>query len=153
MGTEPDKVHAEERARYAKHKDKRNAARKMREENPGVLARIRASQAKHEAENKERVRAAKLAWHANHRAKHYAHVAAYWTRKKSAPGRCTTEQMRARIAMFGGKCWVPGCGKDFEAVDHVIPLAGGGSNWPANLRPICWSHNSVKGARSWRRVA
>jgi hypothetical protein len=31
--------------------------------------------------------------------------------------------------------------------DHVKPLARGGSNWPANLRPACKSCNSRKGAR------
>jgi len=32
-------------------------------------------------------------------------------------------------------------------VDHVIPVARGGSNWPANLVPACNSCNSKKHAK------
>ncbi len=50
--------------------------------------------------------------------------------------------MLARVAYYGSKCYV--CGTDYEAIDHVIPLHGGGSNWAANLRPICHSCNASK---------
>lgn len=68
-------------------------------------------------------------------------------RKLGAPGTCSAAQLQARIALYGGLCWVPGCGKAYEAIDHIIPLAKGGSNWPSNLRPICKHHNSVKGSK------
>lgn len=73
--------------------------------------------------------------------------------KSNAAGTCTAEQLQARIAFYGGLCWVPGCRKPYEAVDHVIALSKGGSNWAANLRPICKHHNSQKGARDWRPFA
>lgn len=67
---------------------------------------------------------------------------------RSSPGSCSPEQFQGRWDYFGGLCWM--CGKEANSVDHVIPLARGGSNWPANLRPACGPCNSAKGARSWR---
>ena len=37
------------------------------------------------------------------------------------------------------------CGTEATAIDHVKPIARGGSNWPANLRPACTPCNSRKG--------
>lgn len=62
--------------------------------------------------------------------------------KRSAAGDCSAAQLEARWAYYGGRCWC--CGAAAEATDHVKPLAKGGSNWPANLRPICTSCNSSK---------
>jgi 5-methylcytosine-specific restriction endonuclease McrA len=51
-------------------------------------------------------------------------------------------KVRARWAMYGGKCWL--CGVDAEATDHVKPRAKGGPDLAANLRPICKTCNSRK---------
>jgi len=66
-------------------------------------------------------------------------------RKLEAEGTVIAEQIIARWALYGSRCYL--CGKPAEATDHVIPLAKGGSSWPANLRPICKSCNSVKLAK------
>ena len=65
--------------------------------------------------------------------------------QKGAAGQATAEQRAMRRDYYGGRCYI--CGAPAEAMDHVIPLARGGSNWPANLRPICGSCNSMKGAK------
>jgi 5-methylcytosine-specific restriction endonuclease McrA len=62
-----------------------------------------------------------------------------------APGHCTQAQLDARIAYYGGCCWLCGC--PWEAIDHVKPITKGGTNWPANLRPICNRCNSKKGKK------
>jgi len=72
--------------------------------------------------------------------------------RNEAAGSCDVTQLQARIDFYGGRCWVPDCGKLYEAIDHVIPLSKGGSNWPANLRPICQHHNSRKYNKNWREV-
>lgn len=90
------------------------------------------------------------------RAEHYARglCQRHWSKltgplkkrqRKSAPGAATPEQVLARMAYFGFQCWL--CGGPFEDVDHVKPIAKGGSNWPANLRPSCHSCNSRKRSR------
>jgi 5-methylcytosine-specific restriction endonuclease McrA len=49
-----------------------------------------------------------------------------------------------RKAFYGFACWV--CRGAFEAMDHVMPRCHGGSDLPANMRPICVRCNSLKGA-------
>jgi 5-methylcytosine-specific restriction endonuclease McrA len=71
-------------------------------------------------------------------------------RMAQAPGMCTMAQQLGRWAMWGDKCWL--CGTSATATDHVKPIAKGGSNWPANLRPICKPCNSRKGARNYAVV-
>lgn len=62
---------------------------------------------------------------------------------QAAPGCATREQVRARIAYYGGLCWI--CRKaPYTEMDHVIPISRGGSKWPANLRPVCRRCNSRK---------
>jgi 5-methylcytosine-specific restriction endonuclease McrA len=94
------------------------------------------------AENKEKNRTITKAWFAANpeRARLFGHERR--AREKGARGTATLEQLQARIDYYGGLCYL--CGKPHEAIDHVIPLAKGGTGWPANLRPICTSCNSRK---------
>jgi 5-methylcytosine-specific restriction endonuclease McrA len=71
-------------------------------------------------------------------------------RVRDAPGFCTADQLAARAALWGWRCWV--CRGPFDAVDHVKPIVVGGSNWPANLRPICQPCNSRKSSH-WSGAA
>lgn len=64
-------------------------------------------------------------------------------RKRGAPGRATPDQLTARWNYYGGRCWM--CFAEAKEFDHVIPLAGGGPNWPSNLRPACSPCNLRKG--------
>ena len=66
-------------------------------------------------------------------------------RRVNAPGTCSAAQERARWDMFGNCCWM--CGAPATASDHVKPLAAGGTNWPANLRPACDTCNARKGTQ------
>lgn len=50
------------------------------------------------------------------------------------------------LAAAGGRCFWPGCDRTATTVDHVLPLAQGGTHDLANLRPCCRRHNSVLGA-------
>lgn len=66
-------------------------------------------------------------------------------RQANAAGVASIDQITARWDYYGGRCWV--CGVVAAALDHVIPISRNGSNWPANLRPICKSCNSSKSNR------
>lgn len=56
-------------------------------------------------------------------------------REANAIGQASATQIRARIDYYGGRCWI--CRALANTIDHVIPLARGGTGWPANLRPAC----------------
>ncbi len=76
-----------------------------------------------------------------------ARIAAFHNRRADqlgVLGVLTAEALEARIAYFGGHCWV--CGGDADTIDHVKPIGKGGLNLPANIRPACLSCNTAK---SW----
>jgi hypothetical protein len=66
------------------------------------------------------------------------------SREATAVGYATDGQLASRWAFYGGKCWM--CDAPAAHMDHVKPLARGGSNWPANQRPACWPCNRRKAA-------
>ena len=73
------------------------------------------------------------------------YAAARRARERGAQGVATPAAVAARIAYYGGRCYL--CGAPYQEIDHVIPLARGGSHWPANLRPACRSCNRRKHIR------
>ena len=76
------------------------------------------------------------------RAARRARVRIYESQVFGAAGSYSVEALKARWDFWGGKCYL--CSKEADTVDHVKPVARGGSNWPANLRPACRSCNSRK---------
>lgn len=72
-------------------------------------------------------------------------------RMRRAGGFCDDLARAHRRALYGGLCWV--CAQPGTQMDHVIAIARGGTNWPANLRPICPRCNQSKGAKDWRPVS
>lgn len=79
----------------------------------------------------------------------------YRARLRAAHGDATDEQIKARVDFFGGVCSY--CGGPHEHLDHAIPIARGGTNWPANIRPACAHCNRSKQNKTvleflaWRR--
>jgi 5-methylcytosine-specific restriction endonuclease McrA len=97
------------------------------------------------ATNPERSRASHAAWKKANPATVADHNLARRGRKLGAEGVATVAEIAARWTYHGDKCWI--CGGIATATDHVKPLAKGGSNWPANLRPVCLTCNSSKHAK------
>ncbi len=75
-------------------------------------------------------------------------IKTYYGRRKglklNSKGNCTPDQVAARVAYYGSKCWICKTGK-YEELDHVVALSRGGTNWAANLRPACSNCNRRKG--------
>lgn len=101
--------------------------------------------AAYRAANREARRESMRRWTAENKHRKAANQARRRERIAGAQGSATIDQIAARVAYFGGRCWM--CGGPYEAIDHVKPLARGGSGWPANLRPACKSCNSAKSDR------
>jgi hypothetical protein len=62
----------------------------------------------------------------------------------------STRDLAERARMFGDACWM--CGTQWSSWDHVKPLARGGTDCVANLRPSCTRCNSRK-KDHWNGVA
>lgn len=60
--------------------------------------------------------------------------------------RFSPDELEARFAFWGHRCWVCGCRGDMQ-IDHVKPLSKGGPNMLSNHRPICGACNSSKSAK------
>ena len=106
--------------------------------------RRRAIVAKSDAKHSDQRRAYSSAWTTANPEANRAKEALRRGRSRGAAGVHTAADLLARWSMWGGRCWM--CGAMATCTDHVKPLAKGGSNWPANLRPACKLCNSRKQA-------
>ncbi len=70
-------------------------------------------------------------------------------RIKQAPGNFTPELWQQRSQMLGSACWYCNEAKGVT-IEHVIPLARGGTNFIANLRPTCKRCNDIKGPKTYK---
>ena len=149
---------------YQSHREERLAyAHEYRQKSP---ERIKASRKLYSEKYPEKLRAKCKAWHQNNR----EHVNQYnrnWKKRhpsivrervrieqmnrRGAAGHARAEDVASRWELYGGLCYI--CGNEATATDHVIAVANGGTNWPANLRPICSRCNGRKGADKWEGKA
>jgi 5-methylcytosine-specific restriction endonuclease McrA len=67
-------------------------------------------------------------------------------RERTTTGSFTVGQMRLLFASYLNRCAY--CPNTATSLDHVVPLARGGSNDIDNLVPACFGCNLRKGARS-----
>lgn len=78
-------------------------------------------------------------------------------RMNSADGDFTPEQVKECVDFFHNTCAYSGCQFSEEKIyclslDHIIPLANGGSNFVWNIVPTTFSNNASKGTKemlSW----
>ena len=100
------------------------------EANPGRAAEWRKN---YRQENRQKI----YAWIRDRRAK-----------KALAPGKHTADDINAIGTRQKWKCaWCgAGCKRSYH-VDHIMPLAKGGSNWPENLCIACPTCNMKKKAK------
>lgn len=114
---------------YESHKEERKLAKKLYNSQPHRLESERLRNAERRADKSGHPHRAFL-------------VRKYLARKLNAPGHATKQQLAARWQYYGNRCWM--CNNTATETDHVKPLSKGGSNWPANLRPVCRSCNARK---------
>lgn len=112
-----------------------------------------AARARYWATREHRL-AKQAAWKRENRARATALENVRRGRKAGAAGAASPVQIAARVAYYGGRCWL--CRDPWQQIDHVKPISKGGSNWPANLRPACAPCNLAKNGRwpldpQWRR--
>lgn len=148
----------------ATNRERKNAVEKKRRDRDRV--RYNVQQREREAINRAKGwkrpinsaknRARVKAWQAANPNRRHAQRQRYYHKAVTAHGYATADQIAARIEFFGGVCSY--CSGPFEHLEHAIPFARNGTNWPANLRPACRSCNLSKGTKTamefiaWRRA-
>lgn len=111
------------------------------------LARKRAYRKRKGKQYQKRHAATIRAWKKANPDKNKVWRCARRARKRGAPGHYTAADITRLRAQQGDKCAAPHCDTPLAAscsVDHIMPLARGGTNWPDNLQLLCLSCNSSK---------
>ena len=105
--------------------------------------------------NKDHHTKVKKAWRAANPEKSRCFVRARRARIRNAEGRHSAEDVQRIFVAQRGKC--AHCRISIKPgyhVDHIQPLARGGSNWPRNLQLLCQPCNQTKHAKDpidWAR--
>lgn len=66
---------------------------------------------------------------------------------KGSQGKISRSEWNKLVEMYQGKCLYPGCDRTDVTMDHVVPLALGGSHTIDNVQPLCEHHNKSKHAK------
>ena len=109
--------------------------------------KILKAEAAYRKQNKDKVVKINAAWRAANPEKIRCLVRAYCARKRNAEGQHTAADIRRIFDAQRGKCGhcLTGIKAGYH-VDHIQPLARGGSNWPRNLQLLCAPCNQRKSA-------
>lgn len=87
-------------------------------------------------------------WRRENPEKNAAQARLYSSRKRGADGAYTGDDVKGILKRQKYKCAEPTCGVNLNDVghhvDHIMPLALGGSNWPKNLQCLCPDCNRKK---------
>lgn len=87
-------------------------------------------------------------WVKENKERHAANVRTRKARKRNAEGSHTHKDIERILKMQRHKCaWCGICIRSEYHVDHIMPLALGGSNWPSNLQCLCPTCNLSKRAK------
>ena len=156
-----DRVRQKLREYEAANRDKiRERKRRFRQANPDLITarrkeyveakrpQIRVRLQKYWLENKHRLLDGRKAYRNANRLKLSAHAHARRARVRNAPGSHTGEQLVNLHKLQRGRCAV--CGDNLKKgrhVDHIVPLAKGGSNDITNIQLLCPPCNLSKNAK------
>ena len=147
-----DRIKGQKRLYYQEHKAECNAAskrnyRRRTDEDPERMRRGgREAYARNKDVHKERVRA----WRRNN-PEAWSQINRMWVTKRnrlleSTPGDVERADWLQILRVYAYGCDI--CGEQLTGrtatMDHFIPISGGGTNWPDNLRPLCRSCNARK---------
>lgn len=154
----PEHYRAKNANSYVKHREKRVARAMELRSDPDYAERARAASEAWRRDNPELYAESQRRYREEHQEERAARLKR-WMRENPAAVKAmrsrrearvrgaacvpfTPAQLSARVAIFGGRCWM--CRGPYEHLDHVKPISKGGAHMLANLRPACASCNSSK---------
>jgi len=107
---------------------------------------------KYRANHPERIQAGAALWRSNNPEKINAHARNQRARRRNSEGTHTKDEVFNLFEKQRGRCAtcvkkLKSSGKSRYHVDHITPIAKGGTNWISNLQLLCQSCNCRKSAK------
>jgi 5-methylcytosine-specific restriction endonuclease McrA len=122
----------------------RAASRRWREKNKD---KHRAYCRLWQIENAEAKRQHDKRYKDSHPEKQRQHKHARRARERDAEGEFTASEWSALKEKYENRCAL--CGSEEKlTIDHIVPLAKGGSNYISNIQPLCGRCNRTKGTKT-----
>lgn len=144
----PERVRAtEQKRKHVKTVQRTEWRTKNPEKDRAALSR---SFQKHKA---KRVAAMRV-WRSENKEANSSYQRVAKAKRRAAEGKFTRQDIERLMAEQAGKC--AACHIDISAdyhVDHIHPLARGGTNWPNNLQLLCGPCNCSKGHKTMAQWA
>jgi 5-methylcytosine-specific restriction endonuclease McrA len=146
----PERAREANQRTYEKHRDAVIArSAQWRKDNPEKAREsARATARRSHAADPESAREKCRRWRQQNPEKVRLACSLRRARKIGAQGSHTLADLVARFAIHENRCVYCGATEDLTP-DHMIPLARGGSDWPANLVPACLPCNQRKHAKTY----
>ena len=130
-------IHREERLAYT---------REWKKKHPGYSLRWKETKATYYKNHKEQCDSSTRKSHELHREKRVINNRARRARMLGSDGNFTPEEWQGLLDKYNHKCLCCGKTNINLTVDHVLPIAKGGSNYISNIQPLCRSCNCKKHA-------
>lgn len=109
--------------------------------------RVKKSEELYKSKNPERWKSFRVNWHKNHPLERKAIKQRRRARALLADGRWAAKDITDILVRQDGRCYWCCAKSDRMEVDHIIPMARGGSNWPSNLCLACRPCNRRKSSK------
>lgn len=112
--------------------------------------KVRERRKKHREANKERLAATYAEWAKANRPKLRVHERNRRERHRGAEGKHTLADIQRIQKAQKNRCANPTCRvslRDGFHIDHIQPIALGGTNWPRNIQLLCQPCNQSKHAK------
>lgn len=124
----------------------RGAAAQWRADNPETDREVQRA---YRARNADRRHAYDKQWREANPERHAAKEHRRRALKRGASAEpYTAKEWGSVVAFYGGRC-AYGCGRQWEHVDHVVPLSRGGAHALHNIVPACAECNLSKHVSTW----